>query len=74
MKYAIHKEEYLRVLSKDYTAKEAKIVDKVTDTSNNHSVCHRMLHTSTPSILYIIKEAFFDFVQLEGTNSESVHV
>ena len=49
------------------------IADEVTDTcsSNNHTVCHRILdynHLHHP----VIKEVVYDFVQLERTNSETV--
>ena len=52
----------------------AVIADEVTDSSNNHSVlgvCNRMLDTGDPNNP-VIKETFFDFVQLERTNSETV--
>ena len=51
------------------------IADKVTDFTNNHSVlgvCNIMLDTGDPNN-QVIKEAFFfNFVQLERTNSETV--
>ena len=51
-----------------------KIADEVTDSSNNHSVLgvsHRLLDTSDP-VHPRINEVFFDFVQLDRTNSETV--
>ena len=50
------------------------IADEVTDSSNNHSVLgvsHRLLDTSDP-VHPRINEVFFDFVQLDRTNSETV--
>ena len=50
------------------------IADEVTDSSNNHTVlgvCHRIPdynNVHNP----VIKEVFYDFVQLERTNSEKV--
>lgn len=49
-------------------------ISEVTDTSNNQTVlgvCHRMLDTSNPRHP-VIKEVFFDFVQLERRNSENI--
>ena len=50
------------------------IADEVTDSSNNHSilgVSHRLLDVSDP-VHPRINEVFFDFVQLDRTNSETV--
>ena len=48
--------------------------DEVTDSSNNHTVlgvCHRILDYNNVHHP-VIKEVFYDFVQLERTNSETV--
>ena len=50
------------------------IADEVTDSSNNHSVLgvsHRLLDISDP-VHPRINEVFFDLVQLDCTNSETV--